>query len=111
MITIAQTEDEQDMTMAKDIAETLHSHYPGYIWAVNVKGGVAIIKNLHLSTLWGMVLKYNHIKGDAGARKKAVIRAGGELLERGHFKRGERQINQRPQVLEGVKNYKPIGVH
>jgi len=79
----------QDLILAKDIAETLNEHYPGHLWAVNVNSGVAIIKNLYISSAWGFVLHYNNIKGDAGYRKKRVIQAGGELLERANMKRGK----------------------
>lgn len=110
MLAIADTEEMQDMTMAKDIAETLFAFYPGYMWAVNVKSGVAVIKCLNVSSLWGFVLKYKDISHDASFRKKEVIRAGGEILERAKMKRGEREHGATALSLEGVDNYKPIGV-
>ena len=57
MIIQAYTEEDMDMGMAKDIADALMEYYPGHLWAVSVKGGVAIIKALNISSLWGMILK------------------------------------------------------
>lgn len=111
MILQAFTEFDQDMNMAKDIAETLHAQYPGHAWAVAVKGGVAVIKDLYISSLWGYVLKYAAIKDDAGVRRKTVIRAGGEILERAHQPRAARVDGLKPHTLEGVPDYKPLGVH
>ena len=83
-----ESEEVQDLSLAKDIAETLHSYYPGHLWAVNVTGGVVQIKNLYISDKYGMVIHYSNIKGDAGHRKKRVINAAGEFLERAYMKRG-----------------------
>ena len=110
MIVQAETEDAQDMNLAKDIAEILHEYYPGHLWAVTVKGGIAMIKDLYISSLWGYVLKYKDIVGDAGARKKAVMRAGGEILERAKLERGPRQLGQEVIAVDGIKNYNPMGV-
>lgn len=110
MLALANTEEMQDMTMAKDIAETLFVKYPGYMWGVNVKSGVAIIKCLNVSSLYGFILKYKDIKDDAGFRQKEVIRAGGEILERAKLARGERVKGEMAQTVEGINNYKTIGV-
>lgn len=110
MLALANTEEMQDMTMARDIAETLFEKYPGYMWGVNVKSGVAIIKCLNVSSLYGFILKYKDISHDANFRKKEVIRAGGEILERAKMKRGEREHGSTTKTVEGIKDYKPIGV-
>ena len=107
-IVMADSDMTADMLMAKDIGETLHGHYPGWAWAVNVTGGVAVIKNLYLSSTWGYVLKYADIKGDAADRKQKVINAGGELLERCNLPRGPRQEGARPEVFEGATKWKPV---
>ena len=107
----ADSQELQDMNMAKDIGDTLHAHYPGWIWAVSVRSGVAIIKCLNLSSKWGFILHYNDIKGDAKVRKQETIRAGGELLERANVRRGIYQDGWKPTLLEGVKKYKPIGAY
>lgn len=108
MLAIADTEHLQDMSMAKDIAETLFEKYPGYLWAVNVHGGVAVIKCLNVSMNYGFVLHYDEIKDDAGYRKKEVIRAGGEILERAKLHRGERKAGSKAQTVDGIENYNPI---
>ena len=110
MLAMATTEEAQDMTMAKDIAETLFEKYPGYMWAVSVKSGVAVIKCLNISSLYGFVLKYSDIKGDAVYRKKEVVRAGGELLERAGMKRGAREFGSKAHNVDGIKDYNPIAV-
>jgi hypothetical protein len=111
MIIQAHTEEDVDMGIAKDIAETLMKHYPGHLWAVYVKGGVAIIKALNISSLWGYVLKLRDITHDVGSRNKDVMRAGGEILERAHQLRGGYVEGSKVNVLDGVANYKPIGAH
>lgn len=78
-----------DMILAKEIADTLNSHYPGHLWAVNVDGknGVANIRDLMLSGQMGWVFKLTTIFS-ASDFKRDVIRAGGELLERFKVSRG-----------------------
>lgn len=110
MLAIADIEHMNDMNMAKDIAETLFKHYPGYMWAVNVTSGVAVIKCLNVSSLYGFILKYKEIKDDAGFRAKEVVRAGGEILERANMARGERRYGEVAATVDGIKEYKPIGI-
>lgn len=101
MIVQAETAELADMTLAKEVAETLHAHYPGHMWAVTIKDGALVIKNLLLSSLWGMVLHMKNI-ADAGVRKKRVIRAGGEFLERANLQRGAYR-EQEIGTVEGIK--------
>ena len=101
------TEHVQDIGLAKDIGETLHAAYPGHLWAVTVVSGVATVKDLYISSTWGMLLHYDNIKGDAGARKKAIIMAGGELLERANLRRGKYTGDYVP-ALEGADKYSPL---
>ena len=108
MIYQAETQEVRDMGMARDIAETLHAHYPGHLWAVNVKSGVATIKALNISSQWGMVLHYENIKGDAKVRAERVMRSGGEFLERAHLSRGKYRAGERAKVLEGAPDYSPL---
>lgn len=100
MIETFEPETLLDMEKAKEAAELLHEHYPGHAWAVNVQGGALIIKNLVISSLWGMVLHMSNLH-DANERKKRIVRSGGELLERAGWKRGEYQGQDRGQV-EGL---------
>lgn len=110
MLAMADTEQLEDMNMAKDIGETLFAHYPGYMWGISVRSGVAIIKCLNVSSLYGFILKYKDIKDDAGFRKKEILRAGGEILERAKMARGERKMGERVIDVDGIENYNPIAM-
>lgn len=106
----AHSEHDQDFTMAKDIADLLFESYPGHLWAVHVRSGVATIHAMNISSLWGYVLHYANIAHNFGERKRKVLKAGGEILERAHLVRGERR-DEVNTVLEGVADYKRLGVH
>ncbi len=77
-----------DLLTARQMAETLHKHYPGHLWAVTCEGlkGIATVRNLRLSGHWGFIIKLRDLNADPGM--KEVIRAGGELLERYRVARG-----------------------
>lgn len=107
MLAIADTQEMQDMNLAKDIAETLFEKYPGYLWGVSVRSGVAIIKCLNVSSLHGYILKYEDIVHDAGIRKREVIKAGGEILERAKLARGDRVLGEKANTVDGIANYNP----
>ena len=67
--------------LAKRTAELLHQHYPGYMWAVDVNGGMVNVRNINLSGEWGFVLRErDSFSGSDWDRK--VMLAGGEILER-----------------------------
>lgn len=78
-----------DLVMAKQMAETLHSHYPGHAWAVTCDGatGIATVRNLALSGNWGFTLKLTTTYSASEFRRRIVM-AGGELLERYRLTRG-----------------------
>ena len=75
--------DSYDHTVAKNVAEHLEKKYPGWAWAVHVMDGVVVVKSMRLSGNWGFVLHEDKIDNDY----KAVVMAGGELLERFKMKR------------------------
>lgn len=94
-----------DFVMAKNMADTLHSRFPGHLWAVTCDGakGIATVRNLRLSGAWGIVLKLPAVY-TASAWDKDVMRAGGELLERYRLNRGsfaEEQWMQAPTDFTG----------
>ncbi len=96
-----------DMTLAKQAADLLNSHYPGHLWAVNVnsEGGVMVIKNLAIASSYGMVLHLKNVYQDPTL--KCVVKSGGEFLERAHMMRG-RWSGEDAKELEGVKTeHKP----
>lgn len=69
--------------LAKRVGEHLHAKYPGYLWAVNVGGGVVTVQNLHLSGKWGFRVFERDITPDM----REITAAGGELLERYNLRR------------------------
>lgn len=75
---------------AKLIAEKLHQHYPGHLWAVQIEQGLANIYNLALSGRWGFTVHLRKIDADY----KTIVRAGGELLERYRLSRGKLNIDE-----------------
>ena len=78
----------QEHTTAKNVAEHLEKKYPGWLWAVHVMDGVAVVKSMRLSGNWGFVLHEDKIDNDY----KAVTRAGGEILER--YRQSTNSFNQ-----------------
>jgi hypothetical protein len=71
-------DDPMAMQMVKDLCEA----HPGHAWFVVIRGGIVHVKDMDLHPDWGMALHYNQIKGDAADRKKQVLWAAGEFLER-----------------------------
>lgn len=81
--------DANDLVMAKEMADALHQHYPGHLWAVTCDGktGMADIRNLALSGNWGFRLRLP-ATFTASDFKRRVVMGGGELLERYRVRRG-----------------------
>lgn len=96
------TEHESDDTMAKHMLADLVHAYPGHAWFVTIKGGVIHVKDMDLNDKWGMCLHYSQVKGDAKDRKRDVIRAAGEFLERARVARGRKSEEQHVTRIEGV---------
>jgi hypothetical protein len=78
-----------ELVLAKQMADTLHKHYPDHAWAVHVdlRNGMADVRNLGLSGNWGFRLHIPTIYS-ASEFDHRVMRAGGELLERYRVRRG-----------------------
>jgi hypothetical protein len=96
-----ETEKDTDAPMAADMVNSLSTAYPGHDWFVLIRGGIVQVKLMDINPVWGMVIPYNKVKGDALARKKDVIRAGGEFLERANLKRGAKEYREVLHV-EGI---------
>lgn len=77
-----------DILMAKNMAELLHRHYPGHLWAVSCDGKFADVRNMMLSGNWGWRVKVSGLSSGSDFDKK-IVRAGGELLERYRLTRGK----------------------
>ena len=82
-----------DMLLAKNTADALDRAYPGHLWAVDVNGGMLNIRNLMLSPDWGWRLKVPAIYSASELQAKA-LRAGGEILERFAMARGRFREDQ-----------------
>jgi len=89
-----------DFTRAKNTAEMLEKKYPGWLWAVHTMDGVVVVKSMRLSGNWGFVLHENKIDNDY----KAVVNAGGEMLERFRMSRGE--FNQDKYLTDLTMNHR-----
>jgi len=83
----------EDQTIAAQVANKLHEHYPNHLWAVAVQraedntGGLIFVRNLALPFNFGYVIQLADYKHDPSM--KIVIKAGGEILERARLKRGK----------------------
>ena len=84
----AESQDPANLPMAKEMLEVLNVAYPNHSFWVRIDGGVVVIKHFSISGTCGMVRKYRDLCGDSLARKREVIRAAGELLERAGLRRG-----------------------
>lgn len=86
---IVHSPDELDehasaVLLAKDIANYLEHTYPGWAWAVETdpRGGIVNLRALKLSGEWGYILKLAWIQDDPVVRRRLVLKAAGEILER-----------------------------
>lgn len=95
------TEHERDEPMAEQMLADLCRAYSGHAWFVIIKGGVVQVKDMDLHPQWGMVLHYSQIKDDAADRKKQLLHAAGEFLERANLKRG-RKTDDVALSVEGI---------
>jgi hypothetical protein len=83
-----------DMAVEKRILETLHKHYPDYPWGVKVRKGRASIKNMATSGEEGYAINFDTHDFSASNLDAAIVRAGGEVLERFGLRRG---------VMDGIQ--------
>ncbi len=93
LITDAPQTNARELILAKQMGDRLHTAYPGHLWAVTVseKQGIATIRDLYLSGIWGYVLKLSD-HYTASDWDQQVMHAGGEILERYRVRRGA--VNQ-----------------
>jgi len=67
-----------EMILARNVGDVLEKKYPGWLWFVYVQDGVVMIRSLRLSGRYGFMIKEEEIDNDY----RAIMRAGGEMLER-----------------------------
>jgi len=97
-----------EMAVCKRVGDTLHKHYPGHMWGVNMVQGVIQVMNFALSGQWGFQIKEESLDPE----DKIIIRSGGELLERFNVARAEmdpdemnnKTRNGRGEVIEFDKS-------
>jgi hypothetical protein len=82
-------EHDRDDSMAMQMVQDLVSTYPCHSWYVVIRGGIVHIKDMDLHPDWGMALHYSQICADANDRKKQVLSAAGEFLERASVIQGK----------------------
>lgn len=81
-------DSELSKAYAKEAAEALVTAYANHSWWVEVRGGALIIKHFAIHGMIGMVRHTSSLDHDAGSRKRQIIMAAGELLERAGLARG-----------------------
>jgi hypothetical protein len=77
--------------VAQEAAGYLVTAYPNHSWWVECRSGCLIIKHFEMSGARGtvgMVRHTSNLDHDAGARKKDIVRAAGEMMERAGLRRG-----------------------
>lgn len=72
-----------ELSLCKNVAESLNKHYPGHLWAVATppNTGVVQVRDLSLSGEWGFMIRIPEIYS-VSELDKMCMRYGGELLER-----------------------------
>lgn len=74
---------------AKEVAQTLVNHYPAHLWSVGWMPGMTLcVKNMAIPGNYGYTIDGSKVATSSELAKLAML-AGGELLERCGFKRGE----------------------
>lgn len=70
--------------LCKEIGELLERHYSGHQWFIEVDnhGGIIKIWAGSCSGEWGFMLKIADVQNSPGALRRAIVAAGGEILER-----------------------------
>lgn len=84
--------NQQDQLRAKRLCEVLEKHYPGYVWMafVDSRNGIANFWTPTTSGTHGYTLKL----AEWDSNDKAIIKGGGEILERFRLVRGRMQEDQ-----------------
>lgn len=99
---ITEADDDRDDGMAKEVAAILAEAYPGHPWHVRIGQGVLTIKHMRLSAKWAMVRKYSRIAFDASVRKREIVMAAGEFLERAGLARGAAVDGALGRSVDGI---------
>lgn len=90
-----------DESLAGQAMASLTEAYPGHPWHVNVMDGCIIVKHMRLSGKWAQI-KYTSSIYSASNLKEAMVRLGGEFLERASMRRGAPSEGEYKRVVEGI---------
>ena len=71
-----------EQNLGRDALESLHKHYPGWTWVLEIRGGMLIVRNLDCDPRGKMGFGKHISMLDGGNINKQMMRAGGEFLER-----------------------------
>lgn len=93
---------------AEEVLKVLCAAYPGHPWAVRSDQGIIFIRHLEFGNHgWGMCVKWKDVAHDAAVKKREIIMAAGEFLERAGLVRGRENGDEIIRV-EGVpEKYQP----
>lgn len=90
-----------DDTMAAVAMRALTEAYPGHPWHVEVRDGCLILKHMKISGKWAQVRRVGKVYS-ASELKRAVVRLGGEFLERAGMRRGRVIDGEFKGTVEGI---------
>lgn len=99
---IVEADDNRDDLMAAEVGRALIEAYPGHPWHVRIAKGVLIIKHMKASAKMGIARRYDRLTWDAKARKREVVMAAGEFLERAGLARGRVVEGDVISKVEGI---------
>lgn len=83
--------------LSRRIINSLVRYYPGHQWGVEIKGGLAIIRNKALVGRWAYNI--NLLEHGEPGLEREIRKAGGEMLERFSLRRGRPD----PDALRGAR--------
>jgi hypothetical protein len=85
------------------VEHLLEAKYPGWSWHVVIRSdqGIVSVKCLEISRNYGVVIKLGNTDTPAEWRR-AILHAGGELLERSNQRRGRRPEAGRITKVDGI---------
>jgi hypothetical protein len=91
-----------EQALACELSQLLADHYPGHLWriGVNSEGKVIDIFNQRVSNDYGWRIRFYEAYTHDDLRKE-IIRAGGEILERGGLPRGK-YTGEQVDFVEGI---------
>ena len=123
MDSLTKIDDKRQMNefiAASYMVNFLKSCYPAYHWTVckDSKGGIIKVAEVNLmQTNMPYIIKLSNVEHSEKALRKALVQAGGEILERFHFCREERnhkkveaQLDERPTDYKGNYLFDAHGV-